>query len=127
MENNKEPLLEHIIQTGLCSMESIEDSKNYIRSLESQEISGAIRTAEKKLGALSDPIRLKIFLILKKGEKCVCEIEYLLNMPQSSVSRNLKILENSDLIRKRKNGKWAYYSVSDVDFGHFIRKICGGA
>jgi DNA-binding transcriptional ArsR family regulator len=126
MENPGDSSLEHIIQKGVCTMEDIEGSRNLIRSLEEPIRSGAIRITEKKLRALSDLTRLKIFLLLRNGEKCVCEIEYLLNMHQSSVSRNLGILENSDLITKRKSGKWTYYRIGDESFGEFVWKTCFG-
>jgi ArsR family transcriptional regulator len=125
MADRAEPLLDHILQAGICSMEDIEGSSKLLRTFEDPVRSGEIRTAEKKMKALSDATRLRIFLLILRGEKCVCEIEYLFKMPQSTVSRNLGILENSGLIRKRKNGKWTYYSINDSNFGDFIKKTCG--
>jgi DNA-binding transcriptional ArsR family regulator len=125
MADSTEPLLEHILQAGICSMKDIDGSRNLLVKLEEQERAEEIREVEKKMKALSDPTRLRIFLLIERGEKCVCEIEYLFKMPQSTVSRNLGILENSGLIRKRKNGKWTYYSINDLNFGDFIKRTCG--
>lgn len=125
MADAGEPLLEHILQAGICSMVDIEGSRNFLGILDDPEKSEEIRNVEKKMKALSDAARLRIFLLISRGEKCVCEIEYLFQMPQPTVSRNLGILENSGLIRKRKNGKWTYYSINDVNFGEFVKRTCG--
>lgn len=126
MENSQDLQLQNIIRKGACTIEDIEGSRNLIRSLEEASRLIAMRSIEKKLKALSDPVRLKIFLLIRNGEKCVCEIEYLLGMSQSSASRDLGILENSDLITKRKSGKWTYYRITDENFGEFVWKACGG-
>lgn len=125
MADAAEPLLEHILQAGICSMEDIDGSRNLLEKIDEPGRAGEIRNLEKKMKALSDSTRLRMFLMITRGEKCVCEFEYLFKMPQSTASRNLGILENSGLIRKRKNGKWTYYSINDLDFGDFIKKTCG--
>ncbi len=126
MDHSLDPQLEEIIKKGACTIEDIEGSRDLIRSLEEPSRTSAIRNTEKKLKALSDPTRLKIFLLIRMGEKCVCEIEYLLNLSQPSVSRDLGILENSNLVTKRKSGKWAYYRIMDEKFGDFAWKASGG-
>lgn len=125
MDDSGEPLLDHILQAGICSMEDIEGSSKLLKTFEEPVRAGEIKGAEKKMKALSDATRLRMFLLILRGEKCVCEIEYLFKMPQSTVSRNLGILENSGLITKRKNGKWTYYRIKDSHFGDFIKSICG--
>ncbi|VVB72930.1 Putative arsenical resistance operon repressor ArsR [uncultured archaeon] len=63
--------------------------------------------------ALADPTRLKILKLLAGGEFCICDIMIALKKPQSSVSRNLSILEDAGLIKERKSGKWCHYRLSD--------------
>jgi DNA-binding transcriptional ArsR family regulator len=63
--------------------------------------------------ALSDPIRMDIINYLHQGEKCVCEIVPHLNLVQPLVSRHLKILKDSGLIRCRKDGTKRMYSIVD--------------
>lgn len=63
--------------------------------------------------ALSDPIRLEIIAYLRDGEKCVCEIVPHLNLIQPLISRHLKILKDSGLIRCRKDGTKRLYSIVD--------------
>ena len=63
--------------------------------------------------ALSDPIRLEILSFLRDGEKCVCEIVPHLNLIQPLVSRHLKILKDTGIIRCRKDGTKRMYSIVD--------------
>src|SRR4030067_3484777 len=63
--------------------------------------------------ALSDPIRLEITSYLRDGEKCVCEISPHLNLIQPLVSRHLKLLKDSGLVKGRKYGSKRLYSITD--------------
>ena len=63
--------------------------------------------------ALADTIRLEIIEFLRDGEKCVCEIVPQLNLIQPLVSRHLKILKETGLIRCRKDGTKRMYSIVD--------------
>ncbi len=63
--------------------------------------------------ALSSPDRLEILEYLREGEKCVCEIIPHLSLIQPVVSRHLKILKDTGLIRCRKDGTKRMYSIVD--------------
>jgi ArsR family transcriptional regulator, lead/cadmium/zinc/bismuth-responsive transcriptional repressor len=63
--------------------------------------------------ALGDPTRLKIIFMLSKGSLCVCDIAELLNMSQSAISHQLRVLRNLRLVKYRKEGKLAIYSLDD--------------
>jgi len=63
--------------------------------------------------ALSDPVRLNILDFLRDGEKCVCEIIPHVKLIQPVVSRHLKILKESGILRDRKDGNRRLYSVTD--------------
>ena len=63
----------------------------------------------KLFAALSDETRLRIFLILSKGELCVCELTGILDMEQSRISHSLRILKEASLIERRREGKWIVY------------------
>ena len=73
--------------------------------------------------ALSDPIRLEILDFIRNGERCVCEITPHLNLVQPLVSRHLKILKNAGLIKRRKEGTWHFYSLSDKRIVELIDKL----
>lgn len=63
--------------------------------------------------ALSDPIRLRIVLLLQsEGELCVCDLMAILKLPQSTVSRHLAYLRRSCWVDIRRQGVWMYYQLS---------------
>jgi len=59
--------------------------------------------------ALGDPTRLRILGLLSSGELCVCDIMAVLELPQSTASRHLAYLKNSDWVTGRRSGKWMHY------------------
>ncbi|EAQ80938.1 ArsR/SmtB family transcription factor [Blastopirellula marina] len=59
--------------------------------------------------ALSDPTRLRILHLLRKGELCVCDLVNVLDVPQPTASRHLAYLKKSGLVAARKEGLWQYY------------------
>lgn len=61
----------------------------------------------------SDSTRIRILYSLFKQERSVNEIAELLNMNQSAISHQLRLLKNSKLVSNRKEGKIVYYSLSD--------------
>ena len=63
--------------------------------------------------AISDPTRIKILYALKAHELCVCDISVVLNMTQSAISHQLKVLKDVDLVRTRKDGKTRFYKLAD--------------
>jgi ArsR family transcriptional regulator len=63
--------------------------------------------------ALSDPIRLRILLLLQaEGELCVCDLMAVLGLPQSTVSRHLAYLKRSCLVETRRSGVWMHYQLN---------------
>jgi ArsR family transcriptional regulator len=65
------------------------------------------------LKALSDPIRLRIILLLQaEGELCVCDLIAVLKLPQSTVSRHLAYLKRSCWVDTRREGVWMHYRLS---------------
>lgn len=65
------------------------------------------------LKALSDPVRLRIILLLQsQGELCVCDIMAALRLPQSTTSRHLAYLKRTCWVDTRRDGLWIHYSLS---------------
>jgi len=63
--------------------------------------------------ALSDENRLRIFNLLSQDTLCVCDIETILNMTQSNVSRHLNKLKSEGIISCEKKAQWVYYKIDD--------------
>ena len=62
---------------------------------------------------LSDPTRLKIVSALELEELCVCDVAALTSLDQSLVSHHLRILRQMNIVKFRRDGKMAFYSLSD--------------
>lgn len=60
-----------------------------------------------------DSTRVRILWALDSSEMCVCDIAYLLNMTQSAISHQLRVLKQAELVRSRRDGKIVYYSLAD--------------
>ncbi len=86
---------------------------NKLRSLTSKLDESDIEAEARVFQAMADPCRLKILLLLKEGELCVCEIMVGLDRPQSSTSHHLSILKEAGLIKERKDGRWSRYRLSE--------------
>ena len=63
--------------------------------------------------AMNDPTRLKIINALLIHEMCVCDLTAILNLTQPAVSHHLKALRQARLVKYRREGKAAYYSLDD--------------
>jgi DNA-binding transcriptional ArsR family regulator len=59
--------------------------------------------------ALADENRVNILMFLSNGEMCLCQIIEMLDLSPSTVSKHIKILLNSGLVSRRKEGRWHYY------------------
>ena len=60
-----------------------------------------------------DSTRIKILYVLFESEMCVCDIAQLLNMNQSAISHQLRVLKQSKLVKYRRDGKTVFYSLAD--------------
>lgn len=70
-----------------------------------------------------DVTRLKILYVLLCSEMCVYDIAALLNMSQSAISHQLRVLKQMDLVKNRREGKTIFYSLSD---GHIASILSQG-
>ena len=70
-----------------------------------------------------DSTRVKILYALLESELCVCDIAKLMEVSQSAVSHQLRVLKASKLVKFRREGKTVYYSLADE---HVIRILSQG-
>ncbi|MEP6755523.1 MAG: metalloregulator ArsR/SmtB family transcription factor [Chthonomonadales bacterium] len=63
--------------------------------------------------ALSDSTRLRIIEALSRRELCVCDLSAVLEMSQSAISHQLRLLRQLRLVRHRRSGRLVYYSLDD--------------
>ncbi len=63
--------------------------------------------------ALSDPSRVRLIKILAIKPLCVCELQDLVGLAQSTVSKHLKVLEEAGLVDYHKEGSWFIYRLTE--------------
>lgn len=68
-----------------------------------------------------DYTRIRILFVLFEAEVCVCDLAQALNMTQSAISHQLKILKQNRLVKSRREGKSIFYSLAD----EHVRTIIG--
>lgn len=67
----------------------------------------------------ADSTRIRILFVLFESEVCVCDLAKVLNMTQSAVSHQLRILKQNKLVKARRDGKSIFYSLA----GDHVRTI----
>lgn len=60
-----------------------------------------------------DSTRIRILFVLFEAEVCVCDLAEALNMTQSAISHQLRILKQNKLVKNRRQGKSIFYSLAD--------------
>ncbi len=83
---------------------------------------GAVADVFKLLG---DPTRVRVVDVLSHGERCVCDLAGLVGISESALSHQLRLLRAARLVRVRRAGRLAYYSLDDhhvVGLLHDTRK-----
>ena len=95
-----------------CEIQFVDEGKveNVRKAMKSVEAIGLLAETFRILG---DPTRIKIAFALSKEELCVCDIANLLGVSQSAVSHSLRTLRQMKLVRFRREGKIAYYTLDD--------------
>lgn len=81
----------------------------------------SMRSALRVTKALADLQRVRILMMLRPGELCVCQIVEVLALAPSTVSKHLSILAGAGLVDSRKEGRWGYYRLPEGTTGAFVR------
>ena len=68
-----------------------------------------------------DTTRIRILYVLIESDMCVCDIAELLNLTQSAISHQLRVLKQARLVRSRREGKTMFYFLAD----DHVRAIIG--
>ena len=82
----------------------------------------AVQLLAETFRVLGDPTRVKIVFALAQEELCVCDLATIVGASQSAVSHSLRALRQMDLVRYRKQGKIAYYSLDDDHIAGLIKE-----
>jgi len=105
--------------TDACEIEFIDEArvKQVRKAMKSPDAVAALAETFKILG---DPTRVRIAFSLAREELCVCDLANLLGVSQSAVSHSLRALRQMRLVKFRKEGKIAYYTLDDEHIAHLL-------
>ena len=108
--------LKNLIDSEICLAGNLEKYRKELINLADETADPKkSRKQSKYFKALSDEKRIRILKLLTVKEMCVCELMIALDTTQPNLSHHLKILENQGLVNRRKEGKWAYYSLTNSE------------
>jgi len=62
--------------------------------------------------ALSDKTRVRALMSVQDGELCLCQIIQLLGLSPSTVSKHMNVLQQAQLVERRKEGRWHFYRLA---------------
>jgi ArsR family transcriptional regulator, arsenate/arsenite/antimonite-responsive transcriptional repressor len=87
------------------------------RSLSRSAPAGRVPLTTQFFRALADHTRLRLINLLVRGTLCVCDLQRILDEPQSTVSRHLAYLKNAVLITDRRDGVRIFYALTPTRRG----------
>ena len=82
----------------------------------------AIQIKAKLFRGFADPSRLMLIEVLRNGKKSVGELVEITGLSQPNVSNHLRCLSDCDLVKKDRNGRYIYYSLSDKRITTILRQ-----
>lgn len=88
-----------------------EDVANEVKG--KMPVEGTLYNLSEFFKVFGDATRVKILWALAQSELCVCDIAVVLNMTQSAISHQLRVLKQAKLVKNRRDGKIVYYSLDD--------------
>jgi len=106
-------------ESSVCEIEYVNaiKVKSVARVMKSAAVIGLLAETFKALG---DPTRIRIVYALSREELCVCDLANLFGVSQSAVSHSLRVLRQLNLVKFRKEGKIAYYTLDDEHIEHLL-------
>jgi len=109
------------IKSMLCSCKECDEINSYFEELQKIKLELDNNKNFDKLSlfatALASKERLIILHLLKNRDRCVCELEAVLDKSQSTISHHIRRLVSSGLIEGYKNGNFTYYHLIKENLG----------
>lgn len=116
--------------TSNPAVQSVSDACEieFVDARKVQNVAGAMKSGAavnllaETFKVLGDPTRLRIVFALSREELCVCDLANLFGVSQSAVSHSLRVLRQMTLVKYRKDGKIAYYSLDDDHIARLLEE-----
>ncbi len=108
------------VKTDVCSVTAVDVEK--VQAVQQRLPDEAkIQALAETFKVLGDPTRVRIVMALTKDELCVCDLAALTGLSVSAISHQLRMLRNLKLVKYRRKGKMAYYSLDDEHIEQLIQ------
>ncbi|MCP8316537.1 MAG: winged helix-turn-helix transcriptional regulator [archaeon] len=105
--------LQRLVSSEICKAKNVEKYATELKRLATSAWNeNLLSSSERLFKALGDATRLRMIKMLAIKEMCVCEIMVALNLTQPNASHHLEILGREGIVKKRKEGKWVFYSLA---------------
>lgn len=117
--------LERLLQSGLCTSESLQKHVRELKKLVERINEEDIKRRSYVLKALADPIRIKILHLLKNRPMCTCEVMVALDLSEPNASHHLNLLERNGIVNSEKMGKWVFYKLNKPELQSLASTIAG--
>ena len=82
-----------------------------------------LRELEAALKAAGDPTRTRILKLLETGPLCVCQVQAVLGLAPSTVSKHLALLRTAGLVTDRRDGRWIHYALATEKRNPYARAV----
>ena len=82
-----------------------------------------LRELEAALKAAGDPTRTRILKLLEGGPLCVCQVQAVLGLAPSTVSKHLTLLRVAGLVSDRRDGRWIHYALAAEERNPYARAV----
>jgi DNA-binding transcriptional ArsR family regulator len=79
----------------------------------------------RRFRVIGEPMRIRVLDRLREGEATVQELTEALDASQQNVSKHLQVLLEAGILRRRKEGTYAYYSIADEAVLALCEQVCG--
>ena len=108
------------VHDDLCDVQCI-DAHKVTAARRMARAPEEVQSATDIFRVLGDPTRLRIVDALGRHELCVCDLAVIVNASQSTVSHSLRALRQLRLVKYRKEGKIAFYSLDDHHISSLLK------
>ncbi len=78
---------------------------------------------ERAFKAAGDPTRTRILKLLEGGSLCVCQVQAVLGLAPSTVSKHLALLKAAGLVQDRREGRWIHYALAGEETNASARSV----
>lgn len=82
-----------------------------------------MRDLEIALKAAGDPTRTRILKLLEERDLCVCQVQAVLGLAPSTVSKHLAILKGAGLVEDRRDGRWIHYGIAPASHNPYAKAV----